>query len=333
MERTRMERVKAKMPYIIAEIGFNHEGNINLAGKMIEKAAKAGAHAVKFQTYRAADLALPSSKRFKKIQKGELSFEQHKDLADIAKSNKVDFLSTPYSLEAVDLLEKVGVKAYKIASTDCTNDELLKYVAKTGKPIMLSTGMACLSEIVFTVNMLRRLRSNKLTLLHCVSKYPARAKDINLAFMLKMKEACKCQVGYSDHTRGTTACLVAAILGARVIEKHFTLDTSRVGADHFHSADSAGLKQLIEEIRCASTIIGTAIKGTQRPDRKDTVNFRRGIYARRDIAKGTKISRDLLLSCRPESEFSPKTLNNILGRITERRIKGNTPIRAKYFTK
>lgn len=328
-----MERVTSpvvlknrKMPYIIAEIGFNHEGNMALAGKMIEKAALAGADAVKFQTYRAIDLALPSSPHFKAIKCGEMSPGQHAKLYGIAKMNGIDFLSTPYSLWAVDLLEKIGVKAYKLASMDLMNVELLRYVAKTRKPLYISTGMANLSEIVSTVEMLRRLRSGPVTVLHCLSSYPANPHDINLSFMKTIHRACRCEVGYSDHMQGTFACLVAAILGAGIIEKHFTLDTSLQGADHYHSADTAQLKKLIEDIRFALSVIGGPGNILKRADRKYVSRFRRGVYASTDIPKGAKISKKALVCCRPESYFSPSDLDKIVGRIACSNIKANASI-------
>lgn len=320
-----------RKPYIIAEIGFNHGGNMDLAKKMIKAAAMAGANAVKFQTYRAADLALPLSPHFKAIQCGEMTLNQHRDLAKIAKDNKVDFLSTPYSPWAVDLLEKVEVKAYKVASMDLTNIELLRCLAKTGKPLIISTGMANLSEILSTVKLLRHLKSGHITLLHCLSKYPADSKHINLTFMNTIREVCKCSVGYSDHTKGIFACLIATIMGAEIIEKHFTLDSSMTGADHYHSADPAELKRLIEDIHLSLSIIGSSHKFSKRIDRKDTLRFRRGIYARVNIPKGTKILREHLVCCRPESEFSPSDLDKIVGRTALSNIKANNPITNKYL--
>ncbi len=315
--------------YFIAEIGFNHNGDMKIASKMIKAAAEAGANAVKFQTYRASDLALPSSPHFEAIKSGEMDLEQHLELAETAKSYQIDFLSTPYSNWAVDLLEKVGVKAYKIASMDLTNEELLRYVAKTGKPLILSTGMATLQEIKSTVIFLHKLNSGPVTLLHCLSKYPANPSDINLAFMKKMQEECKCPVGYSDHMKGTTACFLAAILGAEVIEKHFTLDTSAPGADHYHSADPALLKQLIEDIKFSLLMIGQKDNSENRADRQESKKFRRGVYAKTDISEGSLISRKYLVCCRPESEYSPQDLDKIVGRIAKNDIKKNSPITKK----
>lgn len=313
-------------PYIIAEIGFNHEGDMALAVKMIRAAARAGADAVKFQTYRAGDLALPSSPHFNAIRCGEMDLDQHLRLAGAAKNNKVDFISTPYSKWAVDLLEKVGVKAYKIASMDLTNSELLKHVADTGKPVFVSTGMANIEEIASAANRLKRFKSGPVTMLHCLSKYPAEPKDITLSFMGVMRERCRCRVGYSDHMKGTLACLAAAIMGAEVIEKHFTLDRSRPGADHYHSADEAQLKKMVEDINAALSIIGVAGDIPKRTDREDAALYRRGVYARVDIPKGAVIARDELVCCRPASEFGPSDLARIIDRRARFDIRANSPI-------
>ena len=317
------------MPYIIAEIGFNHEGNMDTAKNLIEAAASSGANAVKFQTYRATDLALPSSSHFKAIRGGQMNLKQHRKLASIAKANRVDFLSTPYSLWAVDLLEKIGVKAYKIASMDLTNLELLQCVVKTAKPLIVSTGMATLSEIKSTVQFLRSLNSGPITLLHCLSKYPASHDEVNLEFMHRIREECRCSVGYSDHTIGTMACFIAAILGAEVIEKHFTLDNKLPGADHYHSAEPAQLKQLIKDIDLSLSIIGAPNGFNRRPDRLNLRQFKRGIYASMKIPKGTKIRREHLIYCRPNSEFSPLDVDKIVGQITKCSIEPNASITRK----
>ncbi len=207
-----------KYPYFIAEVGFNHEGNMDVAKEMIQAAAEAGADAVKFQSFRAADIALPSSEHFSMIQRGELSEAQHVELALVAKDCKLDFMSTPYSFWAIDMLERIGVPAYKIASMDLNNHALVRYAANTGKPVIISTGMALLDEIKVTVEVLRAFGCTNFTLLHCISEYPVDASDINMHFMQKIQKEYSCSVGYSVHTVGTDACQVAAILGAEVIE-------------------------------------------------------------------------------------------------------------------
>lgn len=322
---------KEKLPYVIAEAGFNHEGDMSVASKMVKAAATAGADAIKFQTYRAGDIVLSSSLHFKEIRCGELNLNQHMILAETARDHKIDFLSTPYSPWAVDLLEKVGVNAYKISSMDITNLELLKYVAETRKAIFISSGMASLKEICSTVNLLRRFKSGPVTILHCISKYPAEPNEINLSFMDIIRRVCRCDVGYSDHAKGTMACLTAAILGASVIEKHFTLDASLPGADHYHSASPEQLRELIGDIKHALSIIGRSGRIGRRTDRKNARLFRRGIYALLDIPKGVKISRDMLVCCRPEAKLSVADLSDIVGRVSRRDINAQAPISRKVL--
>jgi len=300
--------------YLIAEIGFNHEGNLDVAEQMIMAAAQAGAHAVKFQTYRADDIALPTSPHFEAIRCGEMSRDDHARLAAVAKDCAVDFLSTPYSPWAVDLLESLDVPAYKVASMDCTNRHLLGYIARTGKPIYLSTGMATLSEIAETLAFLKEIGSGPVSLLHCMSLYPAAATDLNLAAIPLLKDLFGLTVGYSDHYPGTAACLAAAMLGAEVIETHFTLDCALPGGDHGHSADPAMLKRLIDDIQLFESMRGDKNALLARPDRKYAKDYRRGLYAAADLKTGTPLNADQLYLTRPVAELSPSDLERLTGK-------------------
>ena len=302
------------MSCIIAEIGLNHEGDIPLATKMIEAAAKAGADAVKFQTFRAIDLALPTAPHYEAIACGQMTLEQHQELAAAAKENGVEFLSTPFSPWAVELLEKVGVKAYKVASMDCTNRHLLGYIAQTGKPIYLSTGMATLAEIGETLEFLEKTGAGPVTIFHCLSLYPARAEDLNLEIIPLLNRIFGIPVGYSDHYPGTKACLAAVMLGAQVIEAHFTLDPSKEGGDHQHSVDPAMLEQLIKDIDLFQQMRGDRQAIHHRPDRSFAKDYRRGVYAARGLEKGERIREKDLLFCRPVSQLSPNDLEWLRGR-------------------
>lgn len=300
--------------YLIAEIGFNHEGRLDVAEQMIRAAAQAGAHAVKFQTYRADDIALPTSPHFEAIRCGEMSRDDHARLAAVAKDCAVDFLSTPYSPWAVDLLESLDVPAYKVASMDCTNHHLLGYIARTAKPIYLSTGMATLPEIAETLAFLKEIGSGPVSLLHCMSLYPAAAADLNLAAIPLLKDLFGLTVGYSDHYPGTAACLAAAMLGAEVIETHFTLDCALPGGDHGHSADPAMLKRLIDDIQLFESMRGDKNALLARPDRKYAKDYRRGLYAAADLKTGTPLTADQLYLTRPAAELSPSDLERLTGK-------------------
>jgi N,N'-diacetyllegionaminate synthase len=309
------------LPKIIAEIGFNHEGDVDVAQQMIIAAARAGADAVKFQTFRAEDLALPTAEHYSLVQRGEIDLEQHRRLASVADRHGVEFFSTPFSIEAVELLERIGVNQFKVASMDLTNSHLLSRLAETRKPLYLSTGMATVAEIAESLEFLRKRGAGPVSLLHCTSKYPAEASDLNLAAIPFLKNLFRVPVGYSDHYPGVKACLMAAMLGAEVLETHFTLDRSLPGADHQHSADPDQLRGLVEDIRLFQGMKGSEEFFSGRRDRENARIFRRGVYAARDLEAGSVVALDDLLLCRPESELSPNDLTWLVGRRLARPIK------------
>ena len=304
----------SKLPYIIAEIGFNHNGNISTAKDMIIAAANTGANAVKFQSFRAKDIALPSSPHYDLIKKGEMNHEQHLELFNASQEFGIDFISTPFSPWAIDLLEKIGVSSYKVASMDCTNFHLLKYIAQTGKKIYLSTGMATLDEISNTINFLKTNNSGQVVLLHCVSIYPPNEHHLNLNTIQLLHNIFNLPVGYSDHYPGTDACLLAAILGATVIETHFTLDCLQKEGDHFHSVEPDQLKQLIEKILLFYSMKGKQTSVFQKPDKTFASTYRRGVYSSSHLPEGKILQEEDLLFCRPESTFSPNDLEKITGK-------------------
>lgn len=303
-----------KKPYIIAEIGFNHAGDLNLAEKMIAIAAENGADAVKFQTYRAFDIALPSASHYNSIQCGEMSLKEHQRLAAFSHKHDLDFLSTPFSSWAIDILEQVNVPTYKIASMDCTNKPLLKLVAQTKKPVILSSGMSSMDEIGESIDFLTSEGCPKVTLLHCQSLYPATAESLNLKAIPLLKEIFNIPVGYSDHYPGPDACILAASLGAEIIESHFTDDTTREGGDHMHSLDGPGLKKLVESIDLQNKMLGTTRGVFQRPDEKYRSSYRRGVYFRNNLPKNHIITEDDLYFSRPFKSTSPNNLGEILGK-------------------
>jgi len=309
------------MAYIIAEIGFNHEGDMALARRMIVEAGKAGANAVKFQTFRAKDIALPCSPHFSLIEGGEMTFEQHRDFYDVAVDSGLDFLSTPFSPWAVELLEKLGVAAYKIASMDCINQHLLGIVAQTRKPIYLSTGMAALDEISRSLEFLESMKGGPVTLLHCVSCYPAKQEELNLSIISLLKQVFKRPVGYSDHSVGIKACLAAAMLGAEIIETHFTMDSRKAGGDHSHSVEPSELRELISEITLFERMRGTPVAIRDRPDRSQAKILRRGVYSATDLKMGQVVTEQNLLLARPVSTLSPNDVQRILGRVLTKDVR------------
>jgi N,N'-diacetyllegionaminate synthase len=291
-------------PFIIAEIGFNHEGNFDEAMKLIEAAAHAGADAAKFQTFKAIDIQPPSSQHYAMLKEGALSSRQHEMLKDHCDKVGIEFMSTPFSVEAVELLEKVGVERYKIASMDCTSDFLLKRVASTGKPVIVSTGMASLDEIRHCYSTLHQAGTHDVTLMHCISKYPPVAQELNMKLMLELRREFPCKVGYSDHYPGIDACIMAGALGCEVIETHFTLDNTKNSADHYHSLTPEQLTRLIEILESFAQMRGST-DFNARPDREMAASFRRGVYAKKPIDNVQVISEADVMFTRPASEITP----------------------------
>lgn len=322
---------RTKKMYLIAEIGFNHEGDIELAKEMILAAADAGADAAKFQTFKADDIALPSSPHYSLIKKGELSLNDHADLFQTAQKAKIDFLSTPFSKTGIDILQKIGVSAFKTASMDCTNKPLLKQIAKTGKPVYLSTGMADLPEIAESLRYLIENKSGKVSILHCISHYPAKTSDLNLEIIPYLKKLFNVSVGYSDHYPGIEACFAAAILGAEVVETHFTLDKATPGGDHSHSADPDDLKELKRRVHLFEEMKGSKDALYSRPDRNCAKDFRRGVYALKDLNRGDIISETDLFCTRPVSEFTPDDIKKLTGKTVTKHIPTNNPISKDFI--
>jgi N-acetylneuraminate synthase/N,N'-diacetyllegionaminate synthase len=300
--------------YVIAEIGFNHEGKVDLALEMIEAAAAAGVDAVKFQTYKAAGLTLESHEHFELIKHGELDLAAHKTLAAKAKSCGVTFLSTPFDDWSIDVLEEVGVPAYKVASMDLTNLPMLRRLARIGKPIILSTGMGTMAEIGEAVDTVFAEGNRQLVLLHCTSHYPPEPSNAHLRTMQQIAEGFGLATGYSDHVLGNAVAVASVAMGACVIEKHFTTDKNLPGPDHKISADTADMTALVREVRMVEAALGRRCADITRPDRPQAALARRGIFAAGDIPAGTTITADMLKIVRPERGLAPKMIDTVVGR-------------------
>lgn len=312
--------------YIIAEIGFNHGGDVSLAASMIEAAARSGADAVKFQTFVAEKLVLDNVEHFGIIKNCELSPEAHLQLAQIAKTNGVSFISTPFDSDAVTTLERAQVPAYKVASMDITNHQLLKVIAQTGKPIILSTGMASVSEVAEAVETITGQGNQQIALLHCVSKYPTEPKDADLQVIPYLRDIFNRPVGWSDHVLGNAVALAAVAVGARVVEKHFTIDKNLPGPDHALSSDPSELSKLVADIRSIESALLPVSNLSTRSDRDNARLFRRGIYAACQISEGEIITAEMVRCLRPETELSPRALDLVIGRRAQRSIDRNQAI-------
>lgn len=310
---------------IIAEIGANHEGNLDEAKRMIDAAARAGADAVKFQTYRADKIVAASeAQRRAHFRRLELSDAEFQTLAQVALECGVLFLSTPFDVESVDLLDPL-MPAFKIASGDVTATPLLAHVAGKGKPIVLSTGMASMEEIFEAIRVIEASSplgfNAPLALLHCVSAYPTPDAQAHLNAIPYLRDRTGRPVGYSDHTLGIEACLAATALGARVIEKHFTFDKAKTSMrDHQLSADPADLALMVKGIRRIEAMLGDAAKGPLEVEAQHRVSMRRSLAARTAIPKGTVIAASMLTVLRPATGLAPSLVSEVVGRRAARDV-------------
>ncbi|MFM8454162.1 MAG: pseudaminic acid synthase [Gammaproteobacteria bacterium] len=322
-------------PYIIAELSGNHNGDINRAFAIMKAAKDAGADAIKIQTYTADTMTIDHDgpdflingglwdgyKLYDLYKEAHTPWEWHADLFNYAKQIGITIFSTPFDETAVDFLESLGAPLYKIASFELVHYPLIEYVAKLKKPMIMSTGMASLEEITEAVNIALNHGCTDLTLLHCVSEYPAPIAHSNLATMLDLKNRFPmCKVGLSDHTLGTTVSIAAAALGAAVIEKHFTLKRAEGGVDSAFSLEPEELKQLCTSSRDAALAIGLINYDRSGSERKNMI-FRRSIYAVKDISAGDTFTKDNIKIIRPGYGISPKNFNKILGKRARSTIK------------
>ncbi|MGV8056587.1 MAG: N-acetylneuraminate synthase family protein [Smithellaceae bacterium] len=311
---------------IIAEIGNNHEGNFALAQKLVLLAAEAGADAVKFQTFQTQYyVSAKDTARFNRLKSFELTSDQFIQLQRTAEDAGLLFISTPFDLQSALFLKDL-VSAYKISSGDNTFYPLLACVAQTGKPIIMSGGLADIEQLKYSQAFIHNIwRSNNvdqaLAILHCVTLYPVSPQEANLAAISRIRRELHCTTGYSDHTLGIDAAIVAAALGATIIEKHFTLDKNYSSfRDHQLSADQAELKLLIKKVREVSVLLGSGIKAPLENERNMESAVRRSIVAKSDLPAGTILSSDDITWIRPGNGLLPGKENMILGKMLSRAI-------------
>jgi len=326
-------------PYIIAELSANHNGSINRAFESIKAANDAGADAVKIQTYTADTMTIDCNlddfkikggfwngrKLYELYKEAGTPYEWHKPLFDYAKEVGITIFSTPFDETAVDLLEELNTPAYKISSFEMVDLPLVKYVAQTGKPIIISTGMASLKEIEEVVQVAKENGCQDLVLLHCISSYPAPEEQSNLRTIPDLAERFGVLSGLSDHTLGTTVATTSVALGACVIEKHFTLSRADKGPDSGFSLEPSELKQLCKDTKIAWQSLGKAgyeIKGAEEGNTK----FRRSIYAVKDIKRGERLTAENIKRIRPGLGLKPKYWGEVLSSNAICNIARGTPI-------
>ncbi|WP_242865963.1 N-acetylneuraminate synthase [Desnuesiella massiliensis] len=314
--------------FIIAEAGVNHNGDINIAKKLVDAAFEAGVDAVKFQSFKAENLVTNKAPKadyqkettgngnqYEMLKSLELSYEDHIVLKSYCEEKGILFISTPFDFESVDLLEKLNVPLYKISSGDLTNIPLLKYIAKLKRPMIISTGMANLVEIEDAVEVTKKEGNDKISLLHCTSNYPTEYEEVNLNAMTTLKNAFKLPVGYSDHTIGIEVPIAAVAMGAKIIEKHFTLDKEMGGPDHKASLNPEELGRMVLSIRNIEKAFGDGIKKCNKSEEKSKFVSRKSIVAKRFIKSGEIITEEMLDFKRPENGLSPIYLDEILNKV------------------
>jgi N,N'-diacetyllegionaminate synthase len=325
---------RRKGTYIIAEAGVNHNGSLEIAKRLVKEAKKAGADAVKFQTFRAERLVsrfagkaeyqkkttARDESQLEMIRKLELSESDHAELMDLCRKRKIDFLSSPFDEEGADLLDRLGVPAFKIPSGEITNHPFLEHIAGKKKPMILSTGMSSLEEVKEAVAVIFSTGNGALTLLHCVTEYPAPVEEINLRAMITMKEVFGLPVGYSDHTPGIEIAVAAVALGAAVIEKHFTLYRNMPGPDHKASLEPSELQAMVKAIRNVEKALGDGKKMPAPCEAKNMVIARKSIVALKPIGAGEVINREEVGIKRPGNGIQPKDLEKIIGLKAKRNI-------------
>jgi sialic acid synthase SpsE len=327
-------------PYIIAEAGMNHNGSLSLGKKLIDAALTTGCDAIKFQTF------LPDSRVSSKVKSVDfveladgveetmydmfsrlsMPFSEQKQLFDYARECGIEVFSTPFDFKSVDFLESLGVNLYKIASMDLVNLPLIEYVAKTQKPLILSTGMSNVGMIEDALEVIAKVGNPNVALLHCNSTYPASAEDMNVRAINTLRKCFNIPVGLSDHSFGLLVSTVALSIGADIIERHFTLNKMLEGPDHILSSEPDEMRQLVETSRVIKDVLGDGVKRIKSSE-YDTLNLQqKSLYALNDIDKGQEIHQSMLTIKGPSAGILPKYLNIVEGRVAKNDIPADYPI-------
>lgn len=335
--------LEKKYTYLIAELSANHNGSIERAEQIIRAAADAGADAVKLQTYTADTITLNCDNEYFKIhgtiwegknlyqlyQEASMPWEWQPRLKALANELGMDCFSTPFDATAVDFLEAMNVPCHKVASFELVDIPLLKKIAATGKPVIMSTGMGTLAEIDEAVSTLRQNGTKELVLLKCTSAYPAPAEEANLRTIPHLAQAFNCPTGLSDHTMGSACAVAAVALGAKVIEKHFTLSRADGGPDGSFSMEPAEFKQLVQDVRTVEKALGTVCYALTKKQEESKV-FRKSLWVAEDIAEGEVFTEKNIRSLRPGYGLHTRYLDNVLGKRAAYNIAKGTPLKMSF---
>jgi N,N'-diacetyllegionaminate synthase len=314
-------------PFFIAEAGLNHNGDIEIAKQMIDKAIESGANAIKFQTYKSEEFLTESSEYFSFFKNVELSFNEFKELNDYAKEKKFTFFSAPFDIPSADFLNEIDVPCFKIASSDLTNMPLIRHIAKMKKPMIISTGIGTMEEVKEAIGWCMEEKNDQIALLHCVANYPTLPEETNLNVIQSMSEKFNFPIGYSDNGESTLVDLAAVSLGACIIEKHYTLNKQFDGPDHSFSIEPKDLKQLTSQLSLISKMKGTGLKTPTVSELENKPAIRKSITAKMDIQEGEQFSIENISIKRPEGGIEPKSWNSVIDKRTNKLIKKDSVIK------
>lgn len=335
--------------FIIAEAGVNHNGSLDKALELVDIAKSSGADAVKFQTFKAENLNLPNAPKsnyhiettgndkkqtwYELLKTQELTYEMHLKIFDHCKKNEIIFLSTPYDIVSAELLLDVGVKAFKIASSDTNNIPFLSFLANKNLPIILSSAMSTMAEVSDSINAIKNLGCDKLALLQCTGNYPSKLDDSNLNVINTYKKNFECIVGYSDHTIENINPVAATAMGAKIYEKHFTIDKNLPGPDHRMSLNFQELKKTIDIIRDTEKALGSFEKKVLESEKDNRKKLRKSIVTKRNLKKGDTIKKDDISIKRPGFGIPPKYFNDVIGSHALVDIENNTSLTFEMIDK
>ena len=328
--------------FFIAEAGVNHNGSLDLGKQLIDIAAEAGADAVKFQTFVTENIITPEAPKatyhvettgsdnkqtwFQLLKTQEMSKEMHVDLIDYCSKKGIIFLSTPYDKVSADLLDNLNVPAFKIASTDTNNIPFLQFIARKGKPMILSSAMSTMEEVLEAVSVVRNEGLEEICMLQCTGNYPSNLSDSNLRVMQTYQDELRCIVGYSDHTPDLINPVAATAMGAKVYEKHFTIDKSLSGPDHRMSLSPEELNQTIAAIRETEKALGKEDKEVLEVEKENRLKLRKSLVANLDISKNQEIKKEMIGIKRPGTGISPSKIDSVIGKKASVDIKSGTLI-------
>jgi len=327
--------------FIIAEIGVNHNGDMEQARKLINEAKYSGADAVKFQSYNTEKICTKNTKKskyqlettnkketfYEMLKSLELNKRDHVILKNYAEKNGIIFFSTPLDIESVDLLDSLNVPLFKIASGDINNLPLIDYVASKNKPMIVSTGRSTIEDINDCINTINKQKNKRVAILQCVSNYPASFEDLNLNTIITLKNKFNLPIGFSDHSVGIEASIAAVALGASIVEKHLTLDKNDIGPDHRASIEPSEFKNMVNAIRNTELALGNGIKRPMKSELWGRINVRKGLVANQNIPKGKTLTNEMISVKRPGDGIKPKYFEDLIGKITLTDIKKDESIK------